>query len=97
MSDIISTKDLEHLAELARIKLDPTEEAKLLKDLSAILGYFDSLKELEVTNVTPLTGGTTLINVFRDDTERESTNRGAGEELFPEKENGYLKVPPVFK
>ncbi len=93
----IDKKTLEHLAELARIKLSPHEEEKLLKDLGAILGHFESLKELDTTNVAPLTGGTTLINVFRDDGERENTSQGAGTESFPEKQDGYLKVPPVFE
>ncbi len=93
----LDKKALEHLAELARIKLSPQEEEKLLKDLGAILGHFESLKELDTKNVAPLTGGTTLINVFRDDAERENTNQGAGTESFPEKQDGYLKVPPVFE
>ncbi len=96
MSDKLSKKDLEHLAELARIKLVPKEEEKLLKDLGAILGHFESLKELDTKNVAPCTGGTTLANVFRDDKERENTNQEAGTESFPEKQDGYLKVPPVF-
>ncbi len=93
----LDKKALEHLAELARIKLSPQEEEKLLKDLGAILVHFESLKELDTTNVAPLTGGTALINVFRDDAERENTNQGAGTESFPEKQDGYLKVPPVFE
>ena len=44
-----------------------------------------------------MTGGTDLLNVFRDDTERENTDRGAGAEAFPESEGGFLKVPPVFE
>ena len=93
----IDKKILEHLAELARIKLSPQEEEKLLKDLGAILAHFESLKELDTSNVAPLTGGTTLINIFRDDAERENANQGAGTESFPEKQDGYLKVPPVFE
>jgi aspartyl-tRNA(Asn)/glutamyl-tRNA(Gln) amidotransferase subunit C len=96
MSHSLTKKDLEHLAELARIKLEPKEEAKLLKDLGAILAHFESLKELDTTNVAPLTGGTALINVFRADAERENTNQGEGTESFPEKQEEYLKVPPVF-
>lgn len=96
MASKLTKQDLEHLAKLVRIELDPTEEEKLLKDLASILDYFKELQMLDTKNVAPMTGGTDLRNVFRDDEDRMNTNRGAGVEAFPEKQDGYLKVPPVF-
>ena len=105
MSSRIGKHELEHLAKLARIELDPREEEKLIKDLSAILEYFKELQELDTAAVAPMTGGTDLRNVFREDGVRDSeensgsenTNHGAGVEAFPESQNGYLKIPPVFE
>lgn len=96
-SSSLGKRELEHLAKLARIQLDPKEEEKLLKDLGNILNYFKELQELDTADVPPMTGGTDLRNVFREDGEREQTNRGAGTEAFPAKKDGYLKVPPVFE
>jgi aspartyl-tRNA(Asn)/glutamyl-tRNA(Gln) amidotransferase subunit C len=100
-SSIINKKELERLAKLARIELDPSEEEKLLKDLGDILNHVRQLQELDTANVPPMTGGTDLKNVLRPDAEedggRESTNRGAGVAAFPESKDGYLKVPPVFE
>ncbi|MGB7957596.1 MAG: Asp-tRNA(Asn)/Glu-tRNA(Gln) amidotransferase subunit GatC [Minisyncoccia bacterium] len=93
----ITKAELHHLAELARIKLDPKEEDKLIKDLGSILGHFEELRALDTKTVPPMMGGTDLRNVFRDDTERENTNRGAGVDAFPESKNGFLKVPSVFE
>ena len=93
----ISKEELRHLAELARIKLDNAEEDSLIKDLDGILRHFEELRALDTSSVPPMTGGTDLKNVFRGDTERENTDRGAGVEAFPETENGFLKVPPVFE
>jgi len=97
MASAITKHELEHLAKLARVDLDPKEEEKLLKDLGNILEHFNELKALDTANVEPMAGGTDLKNIFREDTERENTNQGAGVEAFPEKEKGYLKVPPVFE
>ncbi len=97
MASAITKHELEHLAKLARINLDPKEEEKLIKDLGNILEHFNELKALDTSNVAPMAGGTDLKNIFREDAERENTNRGAGVEAFPEKERGYLKVPPVFE
>jgi len=96
MSSLIDKKTLEHLAELARIELKPGEEEKLLKDLAEILGHFEELKTLDTSHVHPMSGGTHLKNVFREDSNSRDTNLGAGKELFPEKEEGLLKIPPVF-
>ncbi len=92
----LSKQELEHLAKLARIELDPKEEEKLSKDLGNILDYFKELQELDTANVPPMTGGTDLTNVFREDGERENTNRGAGMEAFPEKKDGYLESAAGF-
>ena len=97
MASSLNKRDLEHLAKLARIALDPKEEEKLLKDLGNILDHFKELQELDTANVAPMTGGTDLQNVFREDGERENTNRGAGADAFPESKDGYLKIPPVFE
>ena len=97
MASPINKTVLEHLAKLTRIELDPKEEEKFLKDLTEILDYFKELEALDTTNVMPMAGGTDLKNIFREDTERENTDRGAGVELFPESKNGFLKVPPVFE
>jgi aspartyl-tRNA(Asn)/glutamyl-tRNA(Gln) amidotransferase subunit C len=97
MASPINKTVLEHLAKLARIELNPKEEEKILKDLTEILDYFKELEALDTTNVAPMAGGTDLKNIFREDTERENTDRGAGVELFPESKNGFLKVPPVFE
>ena len=103
MSSSIGKKELEHLAELSRIQLDPKEEEKLLADLGEILDYFGELQKLSTDDVPPMTGGTDLTNVLRPDGAedgdggRENTNRGAGVDAFPESKDGYNKVPPVFE
>ena len=97
MSSPINKKTLEHLAQLARLELGEHEKEKLLVDLPKILDHFKELQELDTSEVPPLTGGTDLRNVFREDGASESTNRGEGVDAFPKKEGGFLKVPPVFE
>ncbi len=95
---LISKKELEHLAELARIELHAHNEEKLLKDLEKILGHFEELKEVNTENVTPATGGTDLKNILRED-EEKAERLGPDEvvDAFPDSQDGYLKVPPVFE
>ena len=92
----LTKKDLEHLAALARLDLKEGEEEKLIKDLGNILSYFKELQELNTDGVAPMTGGTDLQNVLREDVVGRTDDTGKGPEAFPDKKGGYLKVPPVF-
>lgn len=97
----ISKKEIEHLAELAKIQISEKEEEKLLKNFQEILGYFEQLKEVNVENVEPMNGGTMNKNIFREDEKdtRSQINASADDliEAFPEKEGRFLKTPPVFE
>lgn len=93
----IDKKSLEHLAKLARIDLDPSEEDRILADLAKILGHFDELQNVSGRYAAPMTGGTALRNVFREDGARASTNQGKGKKAFPASHRKFLKVPPVFE
>ncbi len=88
MAQEITKHELEHLAKLARIELDPQEEEKMIADLGHILDHFKELQELDTADVAPVTGGTELKNIFRADDGNENTDRGKGVDAFPESETG---------
>lgn len=99
MAVLINKKTLEYLTELSHIELNNREEDRILNDLQKILDYFEELKNLNTENIEPMAGGTIKKNVFRED---ETSDKGQGTsdrliEQFPEKQNGFLKVPPVFE
>lgn len=96
MSSPISKDTLDHLAKLARIKLTPEEETRLLDDLKKILEHFEELNELDTKGIPAQAGGTATTNVFREDDASLGTNQGAGVDAFPEREGNFLKVPPVL-
>jgi aspartyl-tRNA(Asn)/glutamyl-tRNA(Gln) amidotransferase subunit C len=94
----IGKKELKHLAELARLELHEREEEEFLTDLDKILNHIQELQKLNTEGVLPVTGGTGLSNVVREDAAEENRLRGEeAVEAFPETEKGYLKVPPVFE
>ncbi|HDY73481.1 MAG TPA: Asp-tRNA(Asn)/Glu-tRNA(Gln) amidotransferase subunit GatC [Candidatus Jorgensenbacteria bacterium] len=94
---VINKTLLHHLAKLARIDLGE-EEAQLLKDFRAIISYFDELSELDTSSVEPMSGGTDLENVFRDDVYEEEKRlpQDGARDALPKKEGDYLSVPPVL-
>lgn len=101
----INESVLKHLFTLARIEeeKDPARREKLLKDLSKILDHFNELGEVDTSNVEPMSGGTFLSDVFRQDEERclsqeeRKKQREKAVDQFPKKERDYLKTPGVFE
>lgn len=95
---LIDKKTIKKLAELARMEIGAKEEAPLLEDLEKILEHFEELKELDTEKVEPMAGGTFSRNVLREDGSEETKLAAEKSvEQFPEKESGFLKVPPVFE
>lgn len=92
----ITKKEIKHLAELSRLELNDGEIVEIEHDLSEILNHFNELKEVDTEGVKPLTGGADLFNSTRMDELDRTDDTGKGKDQFPEKEDGYLKVPSVF-
>ena len=63
----LNTKQIEHVAKLARIELSSEEKQKFTKDLGDILDYFEKLKRLETTGIEPTSQSIELKNIFRAD------------------------------
>ena len=96
---MISRKDVQHIARLARIELSEAEEMKFEKELSAILDFVAKLNEVDTTRVEPLAGGTDLKHVMREDAMSIPRNTETGPSLVdgaPRKRNGYVEVKAVF-
>lgn len=94
----INIKDVEHIANLARIDLTEEEKEKMGKELSAILDFVGKLNEANTKDIKPMTGGTDLTNVTRDDKEQKPL--GDAESLVgasPMKEKGFVEVKAVFE
>lgn len=89
--------DIKYFAKLARIELTSEEEKRFSKDIEEILEHVKQLQEVDVSEVEPMTGGTELRNVFREDEPRAGHISPSGIEQFPEKKDDFLKVPKVFE
>lgn len=98
----IDKKDVEHIAKLARIESTDAEKEKFGNDLSGVLDFVGKLNEVNTDAVEPLSGGTELHNVMREDivNQQPTTNnqqRIAGlVKAAPEYEQGFVKVKKVF-
>jgi len=101
---MISKKEIEHLAKLARIGMTDEEIEKMQKELSAILDYFEKLKEVNISGAETTPYVVKLKNVMREDREKTGSDLITREELSkkllnqaPATEKNYLKVKSIFE
>jgi aspartyl-tRNA(Asn)/glutamyl-tRNA(Gln) amidotransferase subunit C len=96
---MISKKEVEHIAKLARLGLTEQETEKMRKELSSILDYIEKLKEVNISKVKPTSHSIKVENVMRKDEARslKSEARIKIIEQTPEIKSGYLKVKSIFK
>ena len=87
-------KDIENLAELAKIELSDIEKKTLLKELGDILAY---VKQIESVKVDDIPAEYNLKNVWREDKIGSSTfSKELITEQFPDSQDGFLKVKKIL-
>ncbi len=68
----ITTKEVQHVASLARLNLDEQELQKMTAQLDTILTYVEKLDEIETGTIAPTTHAVSITNAFREDRVSES-------------------------
>lgn len=92
---MITIKDVEHVAKLARLELTEDEKELYTKQLGDVLKYVDQMNEVDTSNVKPMTQVIDFVNVMREDEVHYDHTK---EELManaPDEENGFFKVPKI--
>jgi len=92
----VTKKEVEKIAELARLAFTENEIDHLTSEMNQILLHMDKLNELDTTNVEPLAHPLEVKNVFREDVLKPSTPREQALKNAPDKDEEFFKVPKVI-
>jgi aspartyl-tRNA(Asn)/glutamyl-tRNA(Gln) amidotransferase subunit C len=82
----VTKKDVEYIAELAKLKFKDEELEK----------FTEQLNELDTTNVEPLSHPVEGSNVFREDVVKPSIDREEALKNAPDRSELFFKVPKVI-
>lgn len=93
----ITRKEVEHVATLARLKLDDNEIATFTGQMDAILSYVDKLSQLNTDGIMPTAHAVPMENAFRPDEIRPSMGTEKALANAPDKVNGFFRVPKVIE
>ena len=92
---MITIKDVEHVAKLARLELTEEEKEKFSKQLGDVLMYVEQMNEVDTSNVEPLSHVVDFCNVTREDVPNQEISKEALMSNAPDEENGFFKVPKI--
>jgi aspartyl-tRNA(Asn)/glutamyl-tRNA(Gln) amidotransferase subunit C len=109
----VTENDVGYVADLANLELSGNERTRMLRDLNSILGYVDTLNELDTAEVPPMAqvsdrygpddrkqGSERFAYASRDDLLeglRQSFPTEIALANAPDCEGGFFRVPKVIE
>ncbi len=93
----ITREDVRHVAALARLELSQDEEEKLVAELEAILGYVETIGELDTEGVPPSAHALDLAPAFREDEVRNAPDVEALLANAPDRWQAFFRVPKIIE
>jgi aspartyl-tRNA(Asn)/glutamyl-tRNA(Gln) amidotransferase subunit C len=94
---IIEQKEIEKIAELARIRLSDDEVGPVTARIAEILTLVDQLQAVDTRAVEPMANPLDAIQTLRPDVVTEGDRRDAFQAIAPAVENGLYLVPKVIE
>jgi aspartyl-tRNA(Asn)/glutamyl-tRNA(Gln) amidotransferase subunit C len=93
----ITIKQVEHVANLARLRFDEEEKKKLAEHLGEILEYINQLKKLNTDDVEPTSHAIPVKNVVREDVIKRSFTQEEALANAPSPVDGLFEVPKIIE
>ena len=93
--------DVSRIAQLARLELQPAEQAAMLTQLNGFFRIVEQMSAVDTRGVeplyTPLSAVQTVALRLRDDVVTESDDRARNQASAPALEDGLFLVPKVIE
>jgi aspartyl-tRNA(Asn)/glutamyl-tRNA(Gln) amidotransferase subunit C len=93
----VSKKDVEYVADLARLEFTEEEKENLIKDLNKVLEYMEKLEKLDTENTDIIVNPYYIENKFREDRVEDSLPLDAVIGNAPKNLEEYILVPKIIE
>lgn len=93
----ISRKEVEKIAEMARLELSEHELIEYMADMKNILNLAAQLNEVNTSAIAPMAHPLEQTQVLRPDLVTEIVDRDYLQSIAPETGEGYYLVPKVIE
>ena len=93
----LTLKEIEHIAELARLRLSDEEKARYGEQLSDILEYAARLQAVDTSGISPTSSVLPARSMLRSDEPRPGLSLQDALRNAPDTEKDQFRVPPVLE
>jgi aspartyl-tRNA(Asn)/glutamyl-tRNA(Gln) amidotransferase subunit C len=93
----LTLKEVEHIAELARLRLSAEEKERYGEQLSDILDYAARLQALDTSGILPTSSVLPARSKLRPDEPRPGLSTQEALRNAPEVEENQFRVPPILE
>ncbi len=90
---MIDREQVLHVARLARLELAADEVEHLAAELSSVLGYVETIGQLDLDGVAPTAHVVDVVNALRADEPRPSLPQDVALAAAPDPAAGGFRVP----
>jgi aspartyl-tRNA(Asn)/glutamyl-tRNA(Gln) amidotransferase subunit C len=92
----LTLAEVEHIAELARLRLTREEKERYREQLSTILEYFVQLQDLDTADIPPTSSVLPSRSVLRADEVHPGLSINEIMHNAPETDKQQFRIPPVL-
>jgi aspartyl-tRNA(Asn)/glutamyl-tRNA(Gln) amidotransferase subunit C len=92
----INPDEVREIAALARLRLDEAEIARMTHELDGILGYIETVKNLDTASVEPMTHAVPFDCPMREDELGQSLTIDEALQNAPRRREGAFEVPRIL-
>lgn len=93
----IDSKEIEKLADLARLKFEQQQLGDVTDRIASVLDFIDQLHQAETQAIEPMAHPLDAVQRLRADKVTESNQREKYQKIAPATENGLYLVPKVIE
>lgn len=93
----ITTEQVKHVANLARLAITEEEVEVMTNQLDAIITFAELLNEVDTENVKPTSHVLDMKNVMREDIPKKGLDNEEVVKNAPDHIDGYIRVPSILE
>lgn len=93
----LNEEDIQKIAWLARLEIDPADCSRYAHELSQVLDLVDELNRINTDNVEAMAHPTDAVQRLREDLVSEENQREKFQAIAPQAEDGLYLVPRVIE
>ncbi|MFS0880638.1 Asp-tRNA(Asn)/Glu-tRNA(Gln) amidotransferase subunit GatC [Metabacillus niabensis] len=93
----ITTDQVKHVANLARLAITEEEVEVFTNQLDAIITFAELLNEVDTENVKPTSHVLDMKNVMREDIPKKGLDNEEVVKNAPDHIDGYIRVPSILE